>query len=158
MKVRARTGFTLTEVLIAMVVLALAMIPFMLSLSTSSRAVGGTREYLSALGWAQQTLEELRRAAFRKPTQATLPPNFILTLDQMVDQMATDPQRVREENGVRYERTVKLDPTRADQIPAGQPDLRSVQIKITWKPVSGGFLTVSQEYQLSSLVGSSTQP
>ena len=162
----ARRGFSLMEILITAVVIALALVPLVLSLKTSTRSVTGTREYLSAVSFAQRTLEELRRAAFSPPRQQNLPPGALPTVDEMVAAMTTnqalDPATGRgnalTENGVTYTRRIKLVPERFADLAPGMPELRVVQIEIGWKPISGGLLATENKYQLASLLGSTNQP
>lgn len=160
-----RRGFSLMEILITAVVIALALVPLVLSLKTSTRSVTGTREYLSAVAFAQRTLEELRRAAFHPPRQQNLPPGALPTIDEMAAAMAanqpldaTGRGNALTENGVTYTRRIKLVPERYQDLSAGMPELRVVQIEIAWKPISAGLLAAENRYQVASLLGSTNQP
>jgi prepilin-type N-terminal cleavage/methylation domain-containing protein len=156
-----RTAFSLLEVLITMVVLGLALVPLMLSLRTSSTTVTGTRDYLSAVAFAQEALEEVRRTAFRRPNQAALATN-VETLDDFVTRANQAARSTREVNGVRYTRRIDVYPStspgRVADLRPGQPDLVVVQVKVSWKPPGAGLLARTLEYQLISLVGSTNQP
>lgn len=160
-----RRGLSLLEVLITALVIALAVTPLILSLRSSTRSVTGTREMLSAVAFAQRTLEELRRAAFRPPTpQPGVPSGLLPTIDEMVAAMNTSQAmdaagkgNALTENNVTMVRRVKLIPDKVTDLQAGMPDVRVVQIEIAWRP-SGRLLGVENKYQLNSLVGSGTQP
>lgn len=161
---RRTRGFSLMEILIAAVLIALAMVPLLLSLRTSTRSVSGTRDYLSAVAFAQRTLEELRRGAFFPPRQQNLPPGALPTVDELVAAMAVDQPvdaagtgNAITENGVRYVRRVKLVPERLADIAGGMPEVRVVQVEVAWKP-AGGPLLGELKYQVNSLIGSGTQP
>ena len=148
-----RSGFSLLEILITGVVIAAAMTPLLMSLRSSTRSVTGTREMLSAVAFAQGALEELRAAAFRPVRSASLPTGALPSLD---DQAAALTGALTE-NGVTYQRRVRLVPEKARDLGAGFPDLRLVQVDVTWQP-AGATLLGDHRYQLVSLIGSGTQP
>lgn len=157
-------AFSLMEILITGVVIAMAMTPLLLHLKTSTRAVSGTREMLSAVALAQRTLEELRRAAFRPVRAAGLPAGALPSLDEAAAAMnapgALDPAgqgNTLAENGVAYQRRVRLIPERAQDLAPGMPDLRVCQVEVTWKATAANLLG-NHRYQLHSLIGSGTQP
>lgn len=160
-----RHAFSLLEVLIATVVIALAMAPLVFSLKTSTRSVTGQREMINAVAFAQSTLEGLRRAAFRPPApQPGVPAGALPTVDELAAAMnATGPVDAAEkgnaltQNNVTMVRKVKLVP---DTLPAGgvQPIVRVVQVQVTWKSSGSGMLGGENTYQLDSLLGSGNQP
>lgn len=137
-------GFSLLEILITGVVIALALTPLLMSLKSSTRSVTGTRAMLSAVALAQGTMEELRAAAFRPVRSTSLPPGTLPSLDERAAALAG----IHTENGITYQRRVKLVPDQASGLSA-LPDLRVVQVDVTWD---------DHRYQLVSLIGSGTQP
>lgn len=141
-------GFSLLEILITGVVIAVALTPLLMSLKSSTRSVTGTRDMLSAVALAQGTMEELRAAAFRPVRSASLPPGTLPSLDEKAAALAG----THVENGVTYQRRVKLVP---ETLAAGMPDLRVVQVDVTW---GTGLLGGERRYQLVSLIGSGAQP
>ena len=146
-------GFTLLEVLITICVLSVVLIPLLLSLRVSGRSICGTRDYLGAVSFAQEALEELRHAAFRRPAASSIP-----TVDAVAERASASPHNSRALNGITYTRSVRLypgkDPGQVADLRPGQPDLMVVQINVSWQaPGKGG-----QQYQLASLVGSAVQP
>lgn len=158
-------GFSLLEILITGVVIAVAMTPLLMSLKSSTRSVTGTREMLSAVSFAQRTLEDLRRAAFRPVRIANLPAGALPSLDELATAMsargaldALGQGSTLVENGVTYERRVRLIPERAQDLGAGMPDLRVVQVEVSWQPAGAGLLAGDHRYQLNSLIGSGAQP
>ena len=159
-RTRITSAFSLVEVLITVVILALTLVPLLLSLHTSVTTVTGTRDYLGAVSFAQEGLEEVRRTAFRPPTQTDL--TGVESLDDFIKAANAAPKNVREINGVSYSRAITLypgsSPGAVTDLKPGQPDLVAVQIKVTWHPPGASVLVPNQEYQLFSLVGSSNQP
>jgi len=161
----SRRAFSLLEILITGLIIALALAPLVISLKTSTRSVTGTREMLSAVAYAQFTLEELRRAAFRPVQQPGVPAGALPGVDDMVAAMnadgdldATGKGNAKTENAIRMVRKVRLIPDKVTGLTAGMPDLRVVQVDITWKTPGGGLLAGDSHYQLHSLLGSGTQP
>lgn len=149
-----RRAFSLLEILITIVVVGIALVPLLLAFKTSTRSVTGTRDHLAAVAFAQLALEELRNSAFRKPT-GTATAGSAVTLDDKVRDL-NDRHKTLEENGVTFERSVTLFPSSVASLPAGQPDLVVVQVLVRWK--SASLVSVSQEYQVFSTLGSATQP
>lgn len=151
-----RHGLSLLEILIAIAVVGIVLVPLLLSFTTSSRTVTGTRDHMVAVSFAQQALEELRNTAFRKPSQAAMA-SAVPTLDERVQKLNTA-EKTLEENGVSFERKITLFPGTVASLPADQPDLVVVQVEVHWRKPGAGLLTGSQEYQVISALGSATQP
>lgn len=149
-------GFSVLETLITIVVVGAGLVPLLLAFKTSTRTVTGTRDHLAAVSFAQLALEELRNTAFRKPTQAATS-NAVMTLDDRVREMNAK-EKVLEENGVTFERTVTLHPGTVAGLPAGHPDLVVVQLLVRWKAPGASLLAGLQEYQIFTTLGSATQP
>ncbi|MBI4862277.1 MAG: type II secretion system protein [Candidatus Riflebacteria bacterium] len=161
------TGFTLLEILITAVIVALAVAPLLMSIRSSTRSVSGTREYMSAVAFAQRTLEDLRRAAFRDPTlqpglQSVDLRGALVKLDEMVanqnvaqDIDSTGKGNRLTENRVVYTREVAIRPQTVTELKTrGLPDLIVCKIEVSWRPINAGFFRGEQRYQLFSLLGS----
>ena|SRR5688572_18206620 len=143
---RHARGFSVLEVLITIVVVGIALVPLLLSFSGSARAVTGTRDQLSAVAFAQVALEEIRGTAFRKPNRNGVAA-AVMSLDEKVRDL-NDRERVLEENGVKFERTVTLFPGTVASLPAGQPDLVVVQVLVEWKAPGVRLIAAGREYRL----------
>lgn len=162
-----RGAFSLLEILITAAVLSIAMVPLLLSISLSTRTVGGTRDHLSAVAFAQRTLEDLRRASYRASDRpsGTAPRGEgspLVPLDEMVERMNAagemDARTCRGsrlvENGVAFTRSIQLFPDLKNIEMNGLPDVRVCAVTVTWRPLSSGVFQREQTYQLFTAFGS----
>lgn len=129
-----RRGFTILELIIAVVILAIALFPFLLAMRGSGRSVRGTRDYSWAVFVAQRTLEELRSVRYRKLPEAR-------------DAINSNQGRIVELYNRDYERNVELTECKV-------PAMSTCRISVTWTNENNKEL----RYETTALITEAMQP
>ncbi len=127
---RQRQGVTLSEILVAVAILAFALVPIFSFMRTGSRGVQGTRDVAAAAYLAAQALESLRAWPFARLAEEDPPdPTGTLTGPSGEETFRDPARREVTMSGVRFLREVDVKPL----YPAGGPELKLVKVRVTWK-------------------------
>lgn len=127
-------GFTILELIIAVVILAIALFPFLMAMKGSGRSVRGTRDYSWAVFVAQRTLEELRSVRYRDLPSAR-------------DAINSNEGSIVELYNRDYTRTVDL-------VECKVPAMSSCRITVTWTNENNRELT----FETTALITEAMQP
>ena len=131
-----RRGFTILELVIAVVILAIALFPFLLAMRGSGRSVRGTRDYSWAIFVAQQTLEELRSVPYRQLADTV----------QAINDNSYGTQVVELQNGD-YERQIEM-------ATCAVPAMTTLRIVVEWDNEKGDRL----HFESTAMITEAMQP
>lgn len=127
-------GFTLAELLVAMVVLAVGLVAVASGFSYGLAGVEAGKQQTTATFLAEQGLEQIKGTAFVSITAATFPAEGYGAIT----------------GAPGYRRTVTV-----TDAPAGVTNTKRVDVSVFYRPVTGwGVLTAERQVRLSTLVAS----
>ncbi len=129
-----RRGFTILELVIAVVILSIALFPFLLAMKGSGRSVRGTRDYSWAVFVAQRTIEELRSVRYTK-------------LEDTVLQMTNNQNKIFELLSRDYTREIEI-------LACDVPRMSTCKITVSWTNENDVDLT----FETTVLITEAMQP